>query len=62
MPLRTWFLAAQLVATHSNGISALQLQAKLDIGSYKAAWLPLYKALARHDRSRARPAGGHGRG
>jgi protoporphyrinogen oxidase len=31
------------VATHSNGISALQLQAKLDIGSYKAAWLLLHK-------------------
>jgi hypothetical protein len=27
LPLRTWFLAAHLVATHSNGISALQLQA-----------------------------------
>src|ERR1700754_3604795 len=33
LPLRTWFLAAHLVATHSNGISALQLQAKLGIGS-----------------------------
>jgi hypothetical protein len=31
------------VATHSNGISALQLQAKLGIGSYKAAWLLLHK-------------------
>jgi len=43
LPLRTWFLAAHLVATHSNGISALQLQAKLGIGSYKAAWLLLHK-------------------
>lgn len=43
LPLRTWFLAAQLVATHSNGISALQLQAKLGIGSYKSAWLLLHK-------------------
>ena len=32
LPLRTWFLAAHLMATHSNGISALQLQAKLGIG------------------------------
>ena len=32
------------MATHSNGISALQqLQAKLGIGSYKAAWLLLHK-------------------
>ena len=43
LPLRTWFIAAHLVATHSNGISALQLQAKLEIGSYKAAWLLLHK-------------------
>ena len=38
LPLRTWFLA-----THSNGISALQLQAQLGIGSYKSAWLLLHK-------------------
>ena len=43
LPLRTWFIAAQLVATHSNGISALQLMAKLGIGSYKTAWLLLHK-------------------
>ena len=43
LPLRTWFLAAHLMATHSNGISALQLQAKLGMGSYKAAWLLLHK-------------------
>ena len=43
LPLRTWFLAAHLVTTHSNGISALQLQAKLGIGSYKTAWLLLHK-------------------
>ena len=43
LPLRTWFLAAHLVTTHSNGISALQLQGKLGIGSYKTAWLLLHK-------------------
>ncbi|WP_119679207.1 IS1595 family transposase [Indioceanicola profundi] len=43
VPLRTWFLAAHLMATHSNGMSALQLQAKLDLGSYKTAWLLLHK-------------------
>jgi hypothetical protein len=43
LQLRTWFLAAHLVAMHSNGISALQLQAKLGIGSYKTAWLLLHK-------------------
>jgi hypothetical protein len=43
LPLRTWFLAAYLVTTHSNGISALQLQSKLGMGSYKSAWLLLHK-------------------
>jgi hypothetical protein len=43
VPLRTWFLAAHLLATHSNGMSALQLQAKLSLGSYKTAWLLLHK-------------------
>ncbi len=39
LPLRTWFPAAHPVATHSNGISALQLQARPGIGSHKSAWL-----------------------
>ena len=43
LPLKTWFLAAHLMATHSNGISALQAQAQLGIGSYKSAWLMLQK-------------------
>ncbi len=54
LPLRTWFLAAHLVATHSNGISALQLQAKAGIGSYKTAWFLLHrlrKAMVDPERS-----------
>jgi hypothetical protein len=43
LPLKTWFLAAHIVASHSNGISALQLQAQLGLGSYKTAWLLLHK-------------------
>ena len=43
LPLRTWFLAAHIMASHSNGISALQLQAQLGLGSYKTAWLLLHK-------------------
>lgn len=42
LPLRKWFLAAYLMATHSNSISALQLQPKLGV-SYKTAWLVLHK-------------------
>ena len=39
--LRTWFLAAWLMATHKNGISARQLWFQLGLGSYKSAWLLL---------------------
>ena len=43
LPLRTWFLAAWLVATHRNGMSARQLWPQLGLGSYKSAWLLLRK-------------------
>ena len=45
LPLTTWFWAAYLIATHSNGISALQLQRQLALGSYKSAWLLSAKLL-----------------
>jgi hypothetical protein len=41
--LRAWSLAAWLVATHRNGISARQLWLQLGLGSYKTAWLLLRK-------------------
>lgn len=54
VPLRLWFMAAHIVTSHSNGISALQLQAQLGLGSYKTAWLLLHKlrrAMVAPDRS-----------
>lgn len=39
LPLTVWFWAAYLMATHSNGISALQVQRQLGLGSYRTAWL-----------------------
>ena len=54
LPLTTWFWAAYLMATHSNGISALQLQKQLGLGSYKTAWLlaaKLRRAMVAPDRS-----------
>lgn len=54
LALKTWFLAAHIVASHSNGISALQLQGQLGLGSYKTAWLLLHKlrrAMVDPDRS-----------
>ena len=43
LPLRTWFLAAWLMATHTNGISARQLGRQLGLGSHKSAWLLVRK-------------------
>ena len=42
-PLRTWFWAAYLVATHHPGISATQLQRQLGLSRYETAWLLLQK-------------------
>src|ERR1700730_18737594 len=39
LPLTTWFWAAYRMATHSNGISALQLQRQLGLASCRSAWL-----------------------
>src|ERR1700730_5424499 len=42
-PLRLWFWAAYLVATHTPGISAVQLQRQLGISRYETSWLILQK-------------------
>ena len=54
LALTVWFWAAYLMATHSNGISALQVQKQLDLGSYKSAWLlcaKLRRAMVAPERS-----------
>ena len=43
LPLTVWFTAMHLLSSHSNGISALQLQAQIGLRSYKSAWLLLHK-------------------
>jgi len=42
-PLRLWFWAAYLVATHHPGISAKQLQRQLGISRHETAWMMLHK-------------------
>jgi len=42
-PLRLWFWAAYLVATHHPGISAVQLQRQLGIRRHATAWMMLHK-------------------
>ena len=42
-PLRLWFLAMFFLGRHKTGISALQLQKDLGLGSYKTAWTWMHK-------------------
>jgi hypothetical protein len=42
-PLRLWFWAAYLVATHHPGISAVQLQRQLGIARHERAGMMLHK-------------------
>lgn len=54
LPLTVWFWASWLMATHSNGMSALQLKNELGLGSYKTAWLlgmKLRRAMVAPERS-----------
>ena len=56
-PLRLWFWAAYLVATHTPGISAKQLQRQLGLSRYETAWLMLQKlrrAMVAPERTRLR--------
>jgi transposase-like protein len=38
IPLRTWLMAFALMCSAKKGVSALQLQRQLGLGSYKSAW------------------------
>jgi hypothetical protein len=53
LTLPLWFWAAYLVATHTPGMSGLQLQRQLGITRYETAWALLQKlrrAMVRPDR------------
>ncbi|MCB0220741.1 MAG: IS1595 family transposase, partial [Chrysiogenetes bacterium] len=43
VPLRKWMLAWYLVCSSKNGISALELQRHLKLGSYRTAWHMLHR-------------------
>src|SRR4051812_6906091 len=43
IPLKTWFLAISIVVDAKKGVSALQLQTHLGIGSYRAAWFMVHR-------------------
>ena len=62
LALIAWFWAAYLMATHSNGISALQLQKQLGLGSYQQdRMVARHQTAPGHGRTRAHAAGGPGR-
>jgi ISXO2-like transposase domain/Transposase zinc-ribbon domain len=58
LPLTLWFWASYLMSTHSNGISAVQLQHQLALGSYKSAWLLCAKLRASMVTPDRNPLGG----
>jgi transposase-like protein len=43
VPLRKWLVAWYLICSSKKGISALQLQRQLDLGSYRTAWFMLHR-------------------
>jgi len=43
LPLLTWFRAIHLVMQGTRGISAMELQRQLGLGSYRTAWTMLHK-------------------
>jgi transposase-like protein len=43
IPLRKWIIAWYLLCTSKKGISALQVQRMLDLGSYRTAWMMMHK-------------------
>jgi transposase-like protein len=43
LPLKTWFYAIWWMTSQKTGVSALNLQKNLGLGSYRTAWLLLHK-------------------
>lgn len=43
LPLKTWFYAIWWMTSQKTGVSALNLQNNLGLGSYRSAWLLLHK-------------------
>lgn len=61
LPIRTWLMAFSILCSAKKGISALQLQRQLGLGSYKSAWHLAHRirhAMAREPLSGLLGAGG----
>jgi transposase-like protein len=59
LPLRKWLMAFALICSAKKGISALQLQRELEIGSYRTAW---YMAMRIREAMKREPMAGLLRG
>ncbi len=54
LPLKMWFYAIWWITAQKTGVSALDLQKDIGLGSYRSAWLLLHKirnAMVQADRS-----------
>jgi transposase-like protein len=64
IPLNKWLLAIHLMAASKKGVSALQLQRMLGLGSYRTAWFMCHRvreAMAPSSKETRGPLGGEGK-
>jgi transposase-like protein len=60
IPLNKWVLAAHFMASHKKGMSALQLQRDMGLGSYESAWFLFHRLRECPKGAFAGPMGGEG--
>lgn len=58
IPLHKWLLAIHLMSASKKGMSALQLQRMLGLGSYRSAWFLSHRIRAAMDEIAPAPIGG----
>src|SRR5438067_5071543 len=58
IPLHKWLLATHLMAASKKGMSALQLQRMLALGSYRSAWFMCHRIREAMKPAKAGPLGG----
>jgi transposase-like protein len=61
IPLAKWVLAFHLMAASKKGMSALQLQRMLGLGSYRSAWFMCHRIREAMNPTKPEPIGGEGK-
>ncbi len=61
IPLHKWLLATHLMAASKKGVSALQLQRMLGLGSYRSAWFMCHRIRESMKPTKVGPIGGKNR-